>query len=112
MQANRARSVLIQQVQAFFTGNAIDAFIGPPTNELSMGNVVGLPETVIPVSFSPVSFGSPRQQPTSLGIYAPANQDSKARTPSPFLRCMVGLQNAALETYDSCYLCVVHGTKK
>ncbi|KAL3138617.1 hypothetical protein ABBQ32_006381 [Trebouxia sp. C0010 RCD-2024] len=77
IQANRARSVLIQQVQAFFTGNSIDAFIGPPTNELSMGNVVGLPEAVIPVSFTPVSPSSPRQQPTSLGIYAPPNQDSK-----------------------------------
>lgn len=79
MQANRARTVLIQQMEAFFAGNGIDAFIGPPTNELSMGNVVGLPEAVIPVSFSPVSLGSPRQQPTTVGIYAPANQDSKVR---------------------------------
>lgn len=66
-------------MQAFFAGNGIDAFIGPPTNELSMGNVVGLPEAVIPVSFTPVSPGSPRQQPTTVGIYAPANEDSKVR---------------------------------
>ena len=77
LQANRARTVLIQQMKAFFPGNGIDAFIGPPTNETSMGNVVGLPEMVIPVSFAPVSLGSPRQQPTSLGIYAAPNQDSK-----------------------------------
>ena len=77
VQANRARTVLIQQMQSFFAGNGIDAFIGPPTNETSMGNVVGLPEMVIPVSFAPVILGSPRQQPTSLGIYAAPNQDSK-----------------------------------
>ena len=71
--------MLIQQMEAFFAGNGIDAFIGPPTNELSMGNVVGLPEAVIPVSFSPVALASPRQQPTTVGIYAPANQDGKVR---------------------------------
>ena len=82
MQANRARTALIQQMGAFFVGNGIDAFIGPSTNEIAMGNVVGLPEAVIPVSFSPVSLGSPRQQPTTVGIYAPANQDVKVR-PTP-----------------------------
>ena len=77
LQANRARTVLIQQVQAFFAGNGLDAFIGPPTNETSMGNVVGLPEVVIPVDFEPVSIGSARQQATALGIYALPNKDSK-----------------------------------
>lgn len=41
-----------------------------------MGNVVGLPEMVIPVAFNPVASGSPRRNPTSVGIYAPPNQDS------------------------------------
>ena len=70
-------------MEAFFAGNGIDAFIGPPTDELSMGNIVGLPEAVIPVSFSPVSLGSPRQQPTTVGIYAPANQDGKVSAAPP-----------------------------
>lgn len=78
-QANRARTVLIQQMQAFFTGNGIDAFIGPPVNETFMGNVVGLPQMVIPVSFVPVTSTSPRRNPTSVGIYAPPSQDSRVR---------------------------------
>lgn len=82
LQANRARTVLIQQMYAFFAGNGIDAFIGPPVNETFMGNVVGLPEIVIPVAFNPVSRGSPRQSPTSVGISALPNQDSKASTAS------------------------------
>ena len=44
-----------------------------------MGNVVGLPQMVIPVQFEPVSLGSPRQQATALGIYALPNEDSKVR---------------------------------
>lgn len=77
IQANRARTALIQQIDAFFAGNGLDAFIGPSTNETSMGNVVGLPQMVIPVDFEPVSVGSARQQPTTVGIYALPNHDSK-----------------------------------
>ena len=76
-------------METFFTANGIDAFIGPPTNELSMSNVVGLPEAVIPVSFTPVSLGSPRQQPTTVGIYAPANQDGKVRSNPALQHCTV-----------------------
>lgn len=64
-------------MDSFFTGNGIDAFIGPAVNETFMGNVVGLPEMVIPVAFNPVASGSPRRNPTSVGIYALPNQDSK-----------------------------------
>ncbi len=79
LQANRARTALIQQIDAFFAGNGLDAFIGPSTDETSMGNVVGLPQMVIPVDFEPVSVGSARQQPITVGIYALPNQDSKVR---------------------------------
>ncbi len=79
LQANRARTALIQQIDAFFAGNGLDAFIGPSTNETSMGNVVGLPQMVIPVDFEPVALGSARQQPVTVGIYALPNQDSKVR---------------------------------
>ena len=44
-----------------------------------MGNVVGLPQMVIPVDFEPVALGSARQQPVTVGIYALPNQDSKVR---------------------------------
>ena len=64
-------------MEAFFAGNSIDAFIGSSTNETSMGNVVGLPQSVIPVAFEAVSLGSARRQPTTVGIYALPNQDSK-----------------------------------
>ena len=79
LQANRARTALIQQIDAFFAGNGLDAFIGPSTNETSMGNVVGLPQMVIPVDFEPVSAGSARRQPVTVGIYALPNQDSKVQ---------------------------------
>lgn len=79
LQANRARTVLIQQINAWFAGNGIDAFIGPTTNETSMGNVVGLPELVIPIHFDAVTLGSPRQQATTLGIVAQPDQDSKVQ---------------------------------
>ncbi len=48
-----------------------------------MGNVVGLPQMVIPVDFEPVALGSARQQPITVGIYALPNQDSKVQPCMP-----------------------------
>ena len=92
LQANRARTALIQQIDAFFAGNGLDAFIGPSTNETSMGNVVGLPQMVIPVDFEPVSVGSARQQPTTVGIYALPNHDSKVQ-PCLFVSLCLSTRN-------------------
>lgn len=102
MQANRARTVLIQQMQAFFVGNGIDAFIGPSVNETFMGNVVGLPQMVIPVAFNPVTSSSSRRNPTTVGIYALPNQDSKVGNP---LLCVLHCIDSRANTCSSALLC-------
>ena len=66
-----------------------------------MGNVVGLPQMVIPVDFEPVSVGSARQQPITVGIYALPNQDSKVW---PCLLVCLGLSASSL-----CQECAVSG---
>lgn len=93
-------------MEAFFAGNSIDAFIGPPTHELSMGNVVGLPEAVIPVSFSPVALASPRQQPTTVGIYAPASQDGKVRAAPIIGTIQLPPTHSKEEGQASCQTCL------
>ena len=60
-----------------------------------MGNVVGLPEAVIPVEFDPVTVGSPRQQATTVGIYALPDQDSKVREVNG-TKCVAALINNVL----------------
>lgn len=89
----------MQQVRSFFVGNGIDVLIGPPVNETFMGNVVGLPQMVIPVAFNPVSSGSPRQQPSSVGIYALPNQDSKVIPQS--CDCLAALHAVCVSCADS-----------
>ena len=79
LQANRVRGVLITQMNSFFAGNGIDVLLAPSVDYTSVGNLVGLPEAVIPVGFMPVSAGSPRQNPCTIGIYGLPYQDAKAR---------------------------------
>lgn len=67
-----------------------------------MGNVVGLPQMVIPVQFEPVSLGSPRQQATALGIYALPNEDSKVRCSRLTQQCVsFGVVDPAVSLCDS-----------
>eukprot|EP00891_Asterochloris_glomerata_P006024 jgi/Astpho2/6024/fgenesh1_pm.00084_%23_11_t len=77
VQANRVRGVLITQMNSFFAGNGIDVLLAPSVDYTSVGNLVGLPEAVIPVGFMPVSAGSPRQNPCTIGIYGLPYQDAK-----------------------------------
>ena len=70
-----------------------------------MGNVVGLPEMVIPVAFNPVASGSPRQNPTSVGIYAPPNQDSKV-----MIYNHMDTKNLDLRCALSIMVCLLYGT--
>ena len=64
-------------MQAFFAGNGIDAFLGDPMGYTSMGNIVGLPELVIPLGFDEIMPGSNRKDPITVGIYGAPYQDSK-----------------------------------
>ena len=79
LQANRVRGVLITQMYSFFDGNGIDVLLAPSIDYTSVGNLVGLPEAVVPIGFKPVSPGSPRQNPSTIGIYGLPYQDAKAR---------------------------------
>ena len=79
LQANRVRGVLITQMYSFFNGNGIDVLLAPSIDYTSMGNLVGLPEAVVPIGFKPVSPGSLRQNPSTIGIYGLPYQDAKAR---------------------------------
>ncbi|KAE8720202.1 Glutamyl-tRNA(Gln) amidotransferase subunit A isoform 4 [Hibiscus syriacus] len=78
MQAQRARGKLIQEVKENFN---VDAFIGNATDweRVCMGNLVGLPVTVIPTGFKNISNSPPtgtrRRTTVNTGIYAPPNHD-------------------------------------
>ena len=66
-------------MNSFFAGNGIDVLLAPSVDYTSVGNLVGLPEAVIPIGFRPVSAGSPRQNPCTIGVYGLPYQDAKAR---------------------------------
>ena len=97
-------------MKSFFAGNGIDVLLVPSVDYTSVGNLVGLPEAVIPVGFRPVSPGSPRQNPSTIGIYGLPYQDAKAshlpydvQLPSgallrPILRCCQKRQRSLLTT--------------
>ncbi|XP_039037105.1 glutamyl-tRNA(Gln) amidotransferase subunit A-like [Hibiscus syriacus] len=78
MQAQRARGKLIQEVKENFN---VDAFIGNATDweRVCMGNLVGLPVTVVPTGFKNIPNPPPtvtrRRTTINTGIYAPPNHD-------------------------------------
>ncbi|KAJ0051793.1 hypothetical protein Pint_01313 [Pistacia integerrima] len=78
LQAQRARGKLIREVKDSFT---VDAFIGNATDweKVCLGNLVGLPVTVIPTGFktipNPPESGTRRRTAIPTGIYAPPNHD-------------------------------------
>ena len=60
--------------------NNIDAFLGASLFLAYDGNLVGLPQAVVPTGFVPVggTEGS-RKDPRTMGIYAAPYQDGKVR---------------------------------
>eukprot|EP00891_Asterochloris_glomerata_P005158 jgi/Astpho2/5158/e_gw1.00073.15.1_t len=78
IQATRARGQIIKELENFFLDNNIDALLGPPLFLAYDGNLVGLPQIVVPTSFVPVKgTEGPRKDPRTMGIYAPIYQDNK-----------------------------------
>ncbi len=81
LQATRARGQIIKELEKFFLDNNIDALLGPPLFLAYDGNLVGLPQIVVPTSFVPVKgTEGPRKDPRTMGIYAPIYQDNKVRS--------------------------------
>ena len=81
LQATRARGQIIKELENFFLDNNIDALLGPPLFLAYDGNLVGLPQIVVPTSFVPVKgTEGPRKDPRTMGIYAPIYQDNKVRS--------------------------------
>eukprot|EP00891_Asterochloris_glomerata_P006380 jgi/Astpho2/6380/e_gw1.00091.15.1_t len=76
VQATRARGLVIKELETFFLENKIDAFLGSPLFLAYDGNLVGLPEIVVPTGFVPVEgTEGPRRDPRTMGIYAKPDQD-------------------------------------
>ncbi|XP_016504312.1 uncharacterized protein LOC107822294 isoform X2 [Nicotiana tabacum] len=81
IQAQRARSKLIQEVRESFK---VDAFIGDATDweKVCVGNLVGMPVVVVPIGFKKIpnapTDDTRRRTTITTGIYAPPDCDHVA----------------------------------
>ncbi|XP_075101200.1 uncharacterized protein LOC107773602 isoform X1 [Nicotiana tabacum] len=81
IQAQRARSKLIQEVRESFK---VDAFIGDATDweKVCVGNLVGMPVVVVPIGFKKIpnapTDDTRRRTTITTGIYAPPDHDHVA----------------------------------
>ena len=79
-QACRVRGQVIQEMAAFFTENHIDVFLGASTSLAYEGNLVGLPQMVVPTGYVPVEgTAGPRQAARTVGIFGRPYEDGKVR---------------------------------
>ncbi|XP_019234885.1 PREDICTED: uncharacterized protein LOC109215303 isoform X3 [Nicotiana attenuata] len=81
IQAQRARSKLIQEIRESFK---VDAFIGDATDweKVCVGNLVGMPVVVVPIGFKRIpnapTDDTRRRTTITTGIYAPPDHDHVA----------------------------------
>ena len=89
LQAQRARTALLQEVVGLMAAAGVDAFIGNTSEELAMANLASLPTMAVPLGTQPLKDApdSPRKRPMSLGVFGSPQSDSTVRhllcTPSP-----------------------------
>ncbi|CAL5229954.1 g13383 [Coccomyxa viridis] len=78
IQAQRARTALLQEVVGLMAEAGIDAFIGNTSEELAMANLASLPTIAVPLGTQPLKDApdSPRKRPISLGIFGSPQTDT------------------------------------
>ena len=80
LQATRARDQIIKELESFFSDNNFDAFLGAPLFLAYDGNLVGLPQVVVPTGFVRLEgTEGPRKDPRTMGIYAAPYQNGEVR---------------------------------
>ncbi|CAK0784217.1 hypothetical protein CVIRNUC_007421 [Coccomyxa viridis] len=78
IQAQRARTRLLQEVVGLMSKAGIDAFIGNTSEELAMANLASLPTIAVPLGTQPLKDApnSTRRHPISLGIFGTPQTDA------------------------------------
>lgn len=78
LQAQRARTALLQEVVGLMLAAGIDAFIGNTSEELAMANLASLPTMAVPLGTQPLlnAANSTRKLPLSLGIFGSPQTDA------------------------------------
>ena len=106
LQAQRARTALLQEVVGLMLAAGIDAFIGNTSEELAMANLASLPTMAVPLGTQPLlnAANSTRKFPLSLGIFGSPQTDANVGPRSQDGPCHKHCAPAMLYCRPACFI--------